>query len=103
MALPTDRAMTALSYQACELIEVQFGFQPDNVRNQRENVLMLLGNILSGIPVPDSDRELECAPTQDSLLSWQASHIYLRQGFFCVGQVRHLHTKNGKRPPQRLR
>ena len=48
----------SLSYQACELVEMQFGFQPDNVRNQRENVLMLLGNILSCVPVPDSDREI---------------------------------------------
>lgn len=42
------------SPQACELIELQYGFQHDNVRNQRENVLMLLGSILSGRPVPDS-------------------------------------------------
>lgn len=36
---------------ACEQVEAKYGFQPSSVRNQRENILMLVANIWRCVPV----------------------------------------------------
>jgi hypothetical protein len=67
------------------LIQQQYGFQRDNVRNQRENVLMLLGNILSGLPKEASDGN----PEDDSWSHHTAEAGDLDSDEYSLRQIEH--------------